>query len=95
MEKIFRNSIHTKEKSHDCMVIKKDKTKIKLTYEAYNAVEKCNAEIFDGFKWNHVFSMLDTGTLPENSAYIWDETKRKNRASILFSKLEDLFVGVL
>jgi hypothetical protein len=84
---IFRNSTHINEKSHDCLIGNINGRIIKITYEAYNAQEKCNTELFDGNKWNHILSMLDMGILPENSAYIiWDLNKRQERANQLINK---------
>jgi hypothetical protein len=90
MKQIFRNSIHINSKSHDCSLVEIEGKKVKITYEAYNAQEKCNAEVFDGHKWNHIFSILDLGIIPNNSAYIWDEKKRKEYSNELFKKMEIL-----
>jgi len=92
MNTLFRNNLHKEGKSHDCLIceignIRNGGKKVKITYEAYNAVEKCNVDFFDGDKFNHIFSMLDMGELPNSSAYnIWDEQKRKKRADDLFKK---------
>ncbi len=89
MKKLLRNSIHTKGSSHDCLIGEFKEKKIKITYLAYNAAEKCNVEFFDGDKWNHIFSMLDMGVVAESSAYnIWNEDKRKRRADDLFITAE-------
>jgi hypothetical protein len=96
MKQIFRNSIHKSEKSHECLIAELNGKKIKITYEAYNAVERCNTEIFDGFKWNHCISMLDMGVTPETSAYnIWDENKREKRANELFKISVNICRGIL
>lgn len=92
MKKIFRNSIHIDGRSHDCLVceignIRNGGKKAKITYEAYNAVEKCTTEFFDGNQWNKIASMLDMGVLPETSAYnIWNPTRRKRRADDLMTQ---------
>ena len=95
MKQLFRNSTHTQSRSHDCLIAEIKGKKIKVTYEAYNAVERCNTEIFDGYKWNHILSMLDIGIEPNNSAYILDEKKRKNRADELFKKAETICNSIL
>jgi len=96
MKQLFRNSTHTNRKSHDCLIVEIGNKKVKITYEAYNAVEKCNVNFFDGNKWNHIFSMLDMGVEPNTSAYnIWDEKKRKNRADELFKKAKTICNGIL
>jgi len=46
MKQLFRNSTHTERKSHDCLIAEIKGKKIKVTYEAYNAVERCNTEFF-------------------------------------------------
>ena len=96
MKQLFRNSTHRERKSHDCLISEIKGKKIKVTYEAYNAVERCNTEFFDGDKWNHILSMLDMGIEPNTSAYnVWDENKRKNRADELFKKAETLCNSIL
>ncbi len=96
MKQLFRNSVHTSSNSHDCLIAEIKNKKIKITYQAYNAQEKCNVEFFDGDKWNHILSILDMGVLSENSAYnIWDENKRKSRADELFKKAESMCILIL
>jgi hypothetical protein len=96
MKQLFRNSTHTQSKSYDCLIAEIKGKKIKVTYEAYNAVERCNTEFFDGDKWNHILSMIDMGIEPNTSAYnIWDEKKRKNRADEAFKKAETMCNGIL
>lgn len=101
MKQLFRNSIHTPNRSHDCLIaeigdIKNGSKKVKITYESYNAVERCNTEFFDGDKWNNILSMLDMGVEPNTSAYnIWNEKKRKSRADELFKKAEVICKGIL
>jgi len=91
MKTIIRNSTHIDSKSYDCLIGEIKGKKIKITYEAYNASEKCNTEIFDGYKWNNIFNILDMGVQQENSAYnIWDKLKRKKRADDLFKIAEKM-----
>lgn len=101
MKTLERNSIHKDGRSHDCLLkeignMGNGGKVVKFTYEAYNAVEKCNAEIFDGEKWNHIFGIMDLGVMPECSAYnIWDSTKRKTRADELFKKAENMITKII
>jgi len=96
MKQLFRSSIHESEKSHDCLICDIKGKKVKITYEAYNAVEQCNTEFFDGDKWNLILTMLDMGFLPEKSAYIiWDENKRKKRVELLFKTSQTLCDTIL
>jgi len=96
MKQIFRNSTHNSAKSHDCLIAEIKGKKVKITYEAYNALEKCNTEFFDGDKWNPILSMLDMGVQPETSAYnIWGENERKKRADTLFKNAEKMCNGIL
>jgi hypothetical protein len=95
MKTIIRNSTHKDSKSYDCLIGEIKGKKVKITYEAYNAVEKCNTEFFDGNKWNHILNMLDIGVEQENSAYnIWNEVKRKQRADDLF-RLSELMCSAI
>lgn len=101
MKTLERNSTHKNGRSHDCLIaeignIKNGGKKVKITYEAYNAVERCNVEFFDGDKWNHILSMLDMGIEPNTSAYnIWDEKKRKSRADELFIKAQTMITKII
>lgn len=95
MKQIFRNSTHVRCKSHDCLIAEIKGKKIKITYEAYNASEKCDTYLFDGYKWNHIISMLDMGFQPNNSIYVWDDNKRKERADDLFKKAEIMCKGII
>lgn len=96
MNQLFRNSTHTKIKSYDCLIAEIGGKKVKMTYEAYNAAERCNVEFFDGNKWNHVLSMLDMGIVPNSTAYIsWNENERKDRADQLFKNAEIMCNGII
>lgn len=101
MKNLERNSTHKNERSHDCLLMEignkgNGGKVVKFTYEAYNAVEKCNTEIFDGEKWNHIFSIMDLGVMPETSAYnIWDSAKRKLRADDLFKKAQTMITKII
>lgn len=89
MKPLFRTSSHQTNRSHDCLIAEIKGKIVKITYEAYNAVEKCNTEFFDGNKWNHILSMLDMGHQPMGSAYnILDEGERLARAEGLFKTSE-------
>ena len=89
MKQLIRNATHNSSKSHDCLLAEMKSQKIKITYEAYNASEKCTTEFFDGNRWNPIFSLWDMGVEPNNSAYnIWDAQKRKSRADELFKQAE-------
>lgn len=101
MKILERNTTHKNERSHDCLLMEignrgNGGKVVKCTYEAYNAVERCNIEIFDGVKWNHILSMIDMGIEPNTSAYnIWDATKRKTRADECFKKAEKLITKII
>lgn len=83
MKEIFRNVTLKGERMHDCSVLNINGKFVKITYECYNAVERCNVELFDGDKWNHIFSMLDSGTMPDTSVYSSDDELKKRRANAL------------
>ena len=61
MKQLSRNSIHSSSKSHDCLLKEEKGKKIKFTYEAFNSGERCNVELFDGYKWNHIFGIKSNG----------------------------------
>ena len=88
--KAIRNSLHTAGRGHECLIKEINGKKVKFTYEAYNAVEKCNTEIFDGYKWNHFLCMLDLGMQPDTTAYILSENYRKTRVIFLFQIAENM-----
>jgi len=96
MKTLLRKSIHEDYRSHDCLVCDIQGKKVKITYEAYNAIEKCNIELFDGFRWNLLFTLLDMGIVPELSAYnIWDKERRRTRADYLFKEAEEMVRSIL
>jgi hypothetical protein len=76
MKHIFRNSIHREGRSHDCSIVEIGNKKVKITYEAYNAGERCTTEFFDGNKWNHIFNGLE---------------KPENYEEIMLSKIRSIF----
>jgi len=95
MKKLFRNSTHNDRLSHDCLVVELNGKKVKLTYTSENASEGLSVQVFDGYKFNYILSMLDMGITPNNSSYIWNEQKRKNRADELFKVAEKLCKSIL
>lgn len=95
MKQILRNAQHYAGKSHECVIFDFNSKKIKMTYQAYNASESFNIEIFDGSKWNHFLSMLDIGETPKSSAYILSEEKRQERANKLVTKAEKMSITIL
>lgn len=96
MKQIFRNSTHLDKRSHDCLVCEIKGKKVKITYEAYNADEKCSVDIFDGYKWNHILSMLDMGIIPDRSAYsLLNGVERNHRSNELIKIAETLCNDIL
>ncbi len=95
MKEIIRNSIHVNGKSYDSLFCEFKGKKIRMIYEAYNANELCYVEIFNGDKWNPFLNLLDLGILNEKSAYIWSETKRKQRSDDLFEKFKVMINKIL
>lgn len=87
MKEILRSEIHTREKSYESLIVKLDINKlVKMTYECYNAIERFTGEIFDGYKWNHFFSIHDLGEMGEKSNYVTDNTFRQKRCGELQKK---------
>jgi hypothetical protein len=95
MKEIIRNSTHTSSNSHDCLIVQIKNKKVKITYQSYNAVERCNTEFFDGDKWNHILSMLDMGIEPNTSTFLWGAQERKSRTDELFKKAKTMCNAIL
>ena len=91
VKELYRSKLHKRDKSHDVCIIQ-DTTrgqlgsKLKMTYECYNALERFTGDRFVGGKWEHNFSMLDLGVLSESSMYIRDDSERLRRTEELIKK---------
>lgn len=80
---------HSPSASHHMMVTTILGRKIKMTYEAYNAVERCSIKLFDGNEFNSLFEISDIDK-PKRDAYnILSPDEREKRALMLFKKAED------
>jgi hypothetical protein len=95
MKKIFRNAIHNNDRSHEVVLKEYKDKKFKFTYEAYNAVERCAVEAFDGNQWHHIFSLLDAGIEPDKTSYIISGIRREEKAELYFKKLEKMIVQLM
>jgi hypothetical protein len=95
METFTRNKLHLSAKSHDCLLGTIFDKRVKFTYEAYNAAERCKAEVFDGYKWNTALTLEDTGIMVNCSIYVKDADKREARASEIFDKMEEMLKYIL
>lgn len=84
MKVITRNPGHDGVKSHDWVLLEHEGRKLKITYEAGNAYERCNTDLFDGDKWNHLLSLEDIGFNVDYKIYVSDPPIRKKRADTLF-----------
>lgn len=72
------------------------KRRFRFRYRAFNAGEEFYGELFDGVKFNPIFSMSDLGVDPNCSAYfILEEPQLKDRIEMLTKKglayIEKLF----
>lgn len=84
---VLENATHDADKSHHVFVLRIDhKHTVVLTYQAYNAVEKFEGEIFSDGKLNPVFYMADLGVNQNATAYIKDSKIRKERVKELYPK---------
>ena len=82
MKLLLRNDLHVRDKSYDVSIYEsrpKLGRKIKITYAAQNASERCDVEMWDGDKWNNVLNMWDLGVRPDSSIYVTDEKNRRSR----------------
>jgi hypothetical protein len=86
MKILFRSSTHLEGKSHDCTILSIDDRKFKFTYQAYNAKETFEIELFDGDKWNHLLNAKDIGIMLDEGIYISNADKRKARADKYIAK---------
>ena len=90
VKELYRSKIHIRDKSHDVCIIQDNinvnGSKLKMTYECYNAVERFTGEQWVGGKWEHTFSMLDLGIPVDNSMYIRDESVRLKQSEELIKK---------
>lgn len=75
MKVIINNKVHLGEKSHEVKVMTHYGKVLKMTYESYNAVERFMGEVWDGNRWNHMFSMLDLGIVPDNDMFFKSKEK--------------------
>jgi hypothetical protein len=83
---IYESKSHTRDKSHDVLVIQVPKVhgvKLKMTYECYNAVERFTGELFVGGKWEHFFCLRDLGITSDKSMYIRHELQKNDRCKQL------------
>lgn len=63
------------------------KKRFRFRYHAFNAGEEFYGEMFDGVKFNPVFSLSDLGVHPDCSAYhILEEEQLKIRIGMLTGK---------
>ena len=95
VKELYRSKLHKRDKSHDvCIVqdnINVNGSKLKMTYECYNALERFTGERFVGGKWEHNFSMLDLGVVSDTSMYIRDDSVRLTRTEELIKKGIEFF----
>lgn len=89
---IYSVSSHLRDQSHEVRIIENEnKVKLKMTYESYNAVERFTGEQFSNGKWEHTFSMMDLGIVPDRSMFVCNEGKREDRSEKLFGLGTKLF----
>jgi hypothetical protein len=80
MKLLLRNDVHVRDRSYDVSIYEAPgNSRVKITYEAYNASERCVAEMWSGQKWNTILSMWDLGVRPDSSIYVTDEANRRKR----------------
>ena len=96
VKELYRSKLHKRDKSHDVCIVK-DTTrgelgsKLKMTYECYNGVDRFTGERFVSGKWEHNFSMLDLGVLSDTSMYVTDDSVRLKRTEELIKKGIEFF----
>jgi hypothetical protein len=95
VKELYRSKLHKRDKSHDVCIIQNNMSvngsKLKMTYECYNAVERFTGERFVGGVWEHSFSMLDLGVWVDSSMYVSDDSVRLKRTEELIKKGIEFF----
>ena len=95
VKELYRSKLHKRDKSHDvCIVqdnINVNGSKLKMTYECYNGVDRFTGDRFVSGKWEHNFSMLDLGVLSDSSMYVTDDSVRLKRTEELIKKGIEFF----
>lgn len=96
MKTILRNKQHYNQRSYDIQIIEVNGKKLKLTYEAYNAVERYNANILIEGEWKHFSNLQDLGEFEQSSNYnILNAEQREKRVDELFKKASKFIKLVL
>ena len=83
---ILENKNHDKERSHHVMIYDFNGKRVRFTYRSYNAGEDFNGEIFDGNKWNDIFTLSDLGRFPNSNSFINTAGVRESEAMKLLQK---------
>lgn len=86
MKELETVSIVRSEHYHIMKLLSDNNQIIKMTYDCYNGVERCNIELFNKQegKFNSVFSLLDLGFIPDSSFYGMGKETVLNKASKCF-----------
>lgn len=96
MKEIYRSKVHDKEKSHDVIIVQEDRkvrgSKFKMTYECYNANERFTGEHYVGGKWEHIFSQIDLGIVPDKTMYVSNPINKLERANSLIKLGNDFLI---
>jgi hypothetical protein len=95
VKELYRSKLHKRDKSHDVCIIQNNMSvngsKLKMTYECYNALERFTGEQWNGGKWEHTFSMLDLGVWVDSYMYVKDDSVRLERTEELIKKGIEFF----
>lgn len=78
MEIIRCNKFHKSDRSYEMVLVKHNNTKLKMTYECYNGVERFTGELFVNGEWKHFFNMWDLGVQPDSARYVQSDIKRES-----------------
>jgi hypothetical protein len=96
MKTLIRNKQHGSQRSYDIQVIELNGKKLKLVYEAYNAVERYTTSILINDEWKHFCSLLDLGEIEQISAYnLLNDKQREKRVDDLFNKASKFIQTIL
>lgn len=85
------------DRCHIMKLFRCDSRIIKMTYDCYNGVERCNIELFNKQegKFNSVFGLHDLGYVPDSSLYIKSKEVILDKASKCFDIAKKLLNHIL
>jgi len=97
MKELETVTVTKDDRYHIMKLLKNNNQVIKMTYDCYNGVERCNIELFNKqeAKFNSVFGLVDLGFIPDSSFYINNKQVISDKASKCFEIAKKLLKHIL